>query len=65
MPTASLPHPPELLSGLIPPVEELQRRLELNETEGDLLRRLLRLAIRREEEADRLVAKTDGPSPTT
>jgi hypothetical protein len=42
------------LADIIPDPETIRARLDRAETEADLLRRQLRLALRRQEEADRL-----------
>jgi hypothetical protein len=55
------PHPPSLASqfaGIIPSPETVRADLERVNTEANLLRRLLRLALRREREAERLAEAT-------
>lgn len=49
-------------SDLIPSADEVRRRLAANVTEAALLRSLLRLAKRREREAERLASMTCVPS---
>jgi hypothetical protein len=51
----SLPDPSQIVADAIPPADQVRRRLAANYTEADLLRRLLKLAVRREQEAERLV----------
>jgi hypothetical protein len=46
--------PPDPFADIIPAPEAIRARLDRAETEADLLRRQLRLALRRQEEAERL-----------
>ncbi len=52
--------PPPILTPSIPPAEEVRKRLAVVLTEADLLRKLLRLAVRHEREAARLADALRG-----
>jgi hypothetical protein len=47
-------HSPDPFADIIPDPETIRVRLDRAETEADLLRRQLRLALRRQEEVERL-----------
>src|SRR4051812_22433891 len=46
--------PPPLIADIIPPPDVVQAHLERVETEANLLRRLLKLSLQRQHEAERL-----------
>jgi hypothetical protein len=61
MTTPSQPRPPEQLADCIPSPDLIRARLDRATTEADLLRKQLRLALRRQQEAQRLMKEeVDG-----
>jgi hypothetical protein len=61
MPIPDQARPPDSLADIIPDPDTIRARLDRAETEADLLRRQLRLAIRRQQESQRLTGeRVDG-----